>query len=208
MRLTWLGNSSYRIETSGKVIYIDPYNVSGISADIILTTHEHYDHCDVPTIRQLSKESTIILGSPGAVSKTGKGRAMRQGDTFSVGEVSFEATAAYNGDKSFHPRGLGVGFIIDMEGKRLYHAGDTDFIMEMKSLKDVTCALLPVGGTYTMGADEAVEAVKSFNPVYAIPMHYGPVAGSVKDALRFKRLVEEQTGTKVYILNNGDTIEL
>jgi L-ascorbate metabolism protein UlaG (beta-lactamase superfamily) len=119
--------------------------------------------------------------------------------------IKIRAIPAYNTGKSFHPKGGGLGFIIESEGKRIYHAGDTDIIPEMGGIEGITVALLPVGGTYTMDVKEAVKAARMINPRIAVPMHYGKLVGSEKDALKFKKLVEEKTSTvTVEILGGMD----
>lgn len=115
-------------------------------------------------------------------------RIMKPGDSLKIEGVAIEAVPAYNTDKPNHPKVNGwVGFIIEMGGSRIYHAGDTDLIPEMDEIK-ADIALLPVGGTYTMTAEEAAQAAERINPQVAIPMHYGEIVGSRADAEKFKRL--------------------
>ena len=114
--------------------------------------------------------------------------------------VIIKAVPAYNLNKEFHPKGYGVGFVIELSGKCIYHAGDTDFIPEMKNLQNIDIALLPVGGTYTMNAEQAVEAAELIKPKIAIPMHYGSIVGSISDAETFKELYSG----RAYILKKGE----
>ena len=115
---------------------------------------------------------------------------VRPGDRLSVGGVGIEAVPAYNLQKSFHPREKGwLGFVVEVEGVRIYHAGDTDFIPEMASIR-ADIALLPVSGTYVMTAEEAVEAAKAIAPKVAIPMHYGAIVGDDGDARDFEAALE------------------
>ncbi|MCK4531460.1 MAG: MBL fold metallo-hydrolase, partial [Candidatus Aenigmarchaeota archaeon] len=118
--------------------------------------------------------------------------------------IRIRAVPAYNLSKHFHPKGDGVGFIIESEGKQVYHAGDTDFIPEMNSLQGLTAVLVPIGGTYTMGIDNAVQAVLAMKPKIAIPMHYNFLGGLEADANDFKQKVESKGETKVEILEGRE----
>ena len=115
---------------------------------------------------------------------------MKPGETLALDGVKILGVPSYNTDKDFHPRGNGwLGFLVEMSGVRLYHAGDTDFIPEMKGLA-VDIAFLPVSGTYVMSADQAVKAALAIAPGIAIPMHYGAIVGSAQDALDFKKALD------------------
>lgn len=183
--------STIRLESDGAVIFIDPYNISGsqAKADIILITHEHYDHCDTASINKLSSEETVVIAPIVCKSKLARVNTISAGDKKTVNGIQIEAVPAYNTNKPYHPKGSGVGYVITINGKRIYHAGDTDRIPEMKKLNNIGIALLPVGGTYTMTAEEAADAVnEDIKPKVAIPMHYGSVVGSRADAEKFKKL--------------------
>ncbi|MFO8015935.1 MAG: MBL fold metallo-hydrolase [Candidatus Woesearchaeota archaeon] len=203
INISWLGHSGFAFRND-KVIYIDPYKVSGSpeKADIILVTHNHYDHCSVEDIKKLIKPETIIVTVPDCQSKVSGMEVanvtlMRPGDKASIKGTMVEAVHAYNNNKQFHPKeNEWVGFIVTINGKRIYHAGDTDLIPEMKQLQNIDLALLPVSGTYVMTAEEAAQAVDSFRPKTAVPMHYGSVVGTLQDAERFR----ERAGTNVTIL--------
>ncbi len=189
-----LNHASILVEGS-KVVYVDPYGLSGSlpGADVVLVTHDHYDHASPPDIRKVLKPDTIIVCPVSTASKvSGLGRkviTVKPGDKIEVNGISVEAVPAYNIGKQFHPKSNNwVGYVFTVDGKRFYHAGDTDRIPEMK---DVECdvAFVPIGGTYTMNAEEAAEAVKNdIKPGVAVPMHYGSVVGSRADAERFAKL--------------------
>ncbi len=187
VKLDWLGHASFKI-TDKKVIYIDPYNVPpDEKADIILITHGHSDHCSIEDIKELIKDRTIILIPPDCQSKLSDLQGIdihlvKPGKKIGAFGIIIEAVPAYNLNKNFHEK------VVNIAGKRIYHAGDTDFIPEMKEIKEIDVALLPVGGTYTMDASEAAKAANTIKPKVAVPMHYGSIVGSEEDAKTFKEL--------------------
>jgi len=191
----WLGHASFRIDAGIKTIYIDPFKIKAGApkADIILVTHEHFDHNSPEDIAKIQKDSTVIV-APVAVAEKLKGNAqgVKPGQSLSVAGVAVETVPAYNTNKEFHQKKFGwVGYVVTVDGVRIYHSGDTDYIPEMDRL-NVDVALLPVGGTYTMTADEAAQAVNTFKPKIAVPMHYNSIVGTAADALRFKELCKTE----------------
>ena len=203
--LKWLGHSGFLISNS-KVIYIDPYKIkSGLpKADIILLTHGHYDHCSVEDLDKIVKEGTKIFMTADCQSKIARFQTpvfmqvVEPNQEYEVGSIKICTTPAYNIDKSFHPKEEGlVGYLIKMNSLIIYHAGDTDLIEEMQKMTGHNqpdkkfIALLPVGGRFTMSAEEAVEAAKLIKPSIAIPMHWGSIIGSREDAEEFKLLCGE-----------------
>jgi len=189
----WLGHSSFRIETpDGVIIYIDPFKLKSAlpKADLIICTHEHHDHCSPQDIEKISSQNTVIAGPPEVAAKLAPKKVLeaKPYEIFSSQGVMVEPVPAYNLDKPYHPRHLGhVGYVICAGGLRIYHAGDTDLIPEMRSIK-ADVALLPVGGTYTMDAADAAKAAAIIKPLVAVPMHYGSHVGKREYGEEFKKL--------------------
>ena len=185
-KIHWLGHDGFRID-SDKVIYFDPYQIkSAVPADIIFISHEHFDHCSEGDIKKIQKKDTVIV-TDAVTAKKLKGNitVVKPGDKITVAGIAVEVVPSYNIDKNFHPKSSGMlAFIVTVEGVRIYHAGDTDFIPEMNTIK-TDIALLPVSGTYVMTATEAVQAALAIKPQVAIPMHYNAIVGSEKDAKLF-----------------------
>jgi L-ascorbate metabolism protein UlaG (beta-lactamase superfamily) len=204
----WLGHASFKIE-KGQKIFIDPFQlrVPEKDADVILITHDHFDHCSIDDIRKLANQQAVIIAAKmcrakidNLKSEVAKIIYFMPGDKIKVNNASIEAVPAYNVNKFrapgvvFHPKEMGyVGYVIEIDKIRIYHAGDTDFIPEMNNLGRIDIAMLPIGGTYTMNVEEAVEAVKAIKPKYTIPMHYGSIVGSEKDAEKFEQLASAYT---------------
>ena len=197
--IVWLGHDTFKI-TGEQVVYIDPYKLAlGAKlapAGIILVTHEHGDHLSPDDIAKLSGPDTIIVApAEGAAKFKGhKVEFVKPGDKVTVKGIVIEAVPAYNISKfrspgvPFHPKQDGkVGFIVTVSGRRVYHAGDTDFIPEMSS---IVCdiALIPVSGTYVMTAEEGAQAANLIKPKVAVPMHYGAIVGNDSNAEQFKKL--------------------
>lgn len=187
-KLHWLGHDSFRLD-GPPVIYFDPWKIKSGSpvADLILVSHDHYDHCSTDDVRMVQGANTVILGNPSAAAQIPGAKVICPGENLSIGEISVTAIASYNLNKfrshgnPFHPRAAqNNGYLISIGDERLYHAGDTDHIPEMQGLQcDV--ALLPVSGTYVMTPEEAAAAAQTIKPCLAVPMHYGDkdVVGTV-----------------------------
>jgi len=193
-RIHWLGHASFRID-GPPVIYIDPWQLAGQlpPADLILVTHDHYDHCSPDDVKQIRQAGTVIVAVQAAAKKLGAGvQVVKPGDRLTVAGVTVEAVPAYNTTKAFHPKAAGyVGYIVGVGGARIYHTGDTDPIPEMAGLA-VDILLVPVSGTYVADAAQAAEIVRAVKPKIAVPMHIGAIVGSLADAERFKKLVDCQ----------------
>jgi L-ascorbate metabolism protein UlaG (beta-lactamase superfamily) len=205
-KLHRLGHDTFRVD-GPPIIYIDPWKLppDAQAADLILVTHDHFDHCSPEDVKKISKPGTVVIADPASAAKLPGARILRPGEKMAVGEVAVEAVPAYNVNKfrspgqPFHPKSAGYnGYIITEGGERLYHAGDTDHIPEMAGYRcDV--ALLPVSGTYVMTADEAAAAAVDIKPRVAVPMHYGDIVGGAADVQRFRELCEK-AGIAVVVL--------
>ena len=194
--LTWLGHASFRLSRAGMTVYFDPWRISSEphDADLVLIGHPHFDHLDPADVAKVSRPETVVVTVADGATKlkeagfSGPVRVVKPGDKLQVKGLSIEVVPAYNASKSFHPKENGwAGFVVGLDGIRVYHAGDTDFIPEMNGL-NVDVALLPVSGTYVMTAEEAAQAAKAINPKVAVPMHYGSIVGTAADARRFQEL--------------------
>lgn len=198
--IEWLGHDTFRISRGDRVIYFDPFKLPAHSpaADIILVTHEHFDHCSVEDIARIKKEDTVIVTDSRSARKLQeKVKVLEPGEETRVRDLSIEAVSSYNIDKTFHPReNKGLGFIVTIEDCRIYHAGDTDFIPEMEDLQ-VDIALLPVSGTYVMTAEEAARAALQINPGVAVPMHYGDIVGEQSDADKFAGELQDRVRVEI-----------
>ena len=209
--IKWLGHASFLIKAEGKNIYIDPYEGEySEKADLILVTHSHFDHCDTSKIKKIRGENTVIIAPEDCVSKIGGNvKTLKAGEETTIGNLRVKAVEAYNykrfkaPGKPFHPKGFGVGYLLTAEGKTIYHAGDTDFIPEMKNLGHVDVALLPSGGTYTMDNAEAAEAAIAINPEVAVPMHRWDT-----NPEEFKDKVEANSNVKVVVLGKGEEYQV
>lgn len=202
VRITWLGHASVRIAGPSVTVYIDPWKISQKDrADIILLTHDHYDHYSESDIRALSDAATRVVAPMSTPLVTD---LLAPGASLEVKGVNVRAVPAYNLHKAFHPRANGwVGYVVSLEGKSVYHPGDTDRIPEMKGLA-VDAVFVPVGGTYTMDAREAADMLGDVRASHAIPIHYGDIVGTRKDAEQFSRLCS----CEVHILDPGSSMEI
>lgn len=197
-RIHWLGHASFRINgpphEDGPVIYIDPWQLPSDSptADIILVSHDHHDHCSPDDISHICSPETIIVANQRAAEIIGPDAQVLRpwGGAINIGDVSIRAIPAYTLNYTCHDQAYGgLGFLISLMRHDVYFAGDTDLIPEMDKI-GCDIALLPVGGSFTMGSDEAAEAVLRLAPRYAVPMHYGrEIPGSKDEGRRFCQMV-------------------
>ena len=206
--IKWLAHAGFQIKANGKIIYVDleKHGETAEKADIILVTHSHSDHCDPEKIKNVRKKDTVIIAPEDCASIIGGSvKSLKPGEETSVDNIRVKAVEAYNYKRfrspgnPFHPKGLGVGYLITAEGKTIYHAGDTDFIPEMRQLSSIDVALLPSGGTYTMDNAEAAEATIAIKPRIVIPMHRWNT-----NPEEFKKKIETNSKIKVLMLKEGE----
>jgi L-ascorbate metabolism protein UlaG (beta-lactamase superfamily) len=203
IKIKWLGHNSFSIEDNNIKIITDPYKITKQEkADLILISHNHFDHLSLDDLKSVSTENTSIVAANECIDML-KGFTFKEKIGISPSEektvrgIKIKATRAYNLDKinpetkkPFHPKEDNkIGFLIELNGTTIYHTGDTDLIPEMSDLKP-DIALVPVSGTYVMTANEAAKAVEKIKPKIVIPMHFGTIVGTEKDAEDFKQLVK------------------
>jgi L-ascorbate metabolism protein UlaG (beta-lactamase superfamily) len=182
MKLTAIRHASFMLEAGGQVIHVDPWsqgNYAGLpQADILLLTDTHGDHLDPRALAQVRKAATQIIAPEAAARQVEGARVMKNGETLKLGAFGVEALPMYNmkrgpaEGKVYHEKGRGNAYIVTYGGFRFYIAGDTEGIPEMRALKNIGAALIPMNLPYTMPPEEAAEAVKAFRPKVAIPYHY------------------------------------
>ena len=200
-------HSSIRI-TGQKTIYIDPFKIKNYynDADLLFITHDHYDHYSEQDIDKVTKEDTIYIVPRTLIQKLlnrgvpeEKIIVVEPGKKYEIHGIQFETVPAYNTNKQFHPKENGwVGYIIEVNDTKYYIAGDTDVTKENKQVK-CDIALVPIGGTYTMDAYEAAELINTIKPKIAIPIHYGEVVGTPRDAEKFVELLDKSIEGKILI---------
>ncbi|MBN1805279.1 MAG: MBL fold metallo-hydrolase [Sedimentisphaerales bacterium] len=205
VNIQWLGHSTVKVWDEDCIVYVDPerVNESLHDATLVCVTHTHSDHYSPADIAKVSNSQTLFVGPPDVIRQYGSGLEMAPGQTMEFENVSIIGVASYNINKTNHPKSNNwLGYIIEIGSKRIYVAGDTDLIEEMRGLGDIDVAFLPVGGTYTMDAIEAAEATQYIRPKLAIPYHWGQNVGSLSDAQTFA----ENARCAVVIPAVGETI--
>jgi L-ascorbate metabolism protein UlaG (beta-lactamase superfamily) len=203
-----LAHAGFQIKAENKIVYIDfeEHGKASEKADLIFVTHSHPDHCDPSKIEMVRKDTTAIIAPADCISKIGGNvKTLKPGEETTVDGIIVKAVDAYNYKRfrspgnPYHPKGFGVGYLITVEGKTIYHAGDTDFIPEMRRFGHVDVALLPTGDTYTMDNAEAALAAVAINPKIAIPMHRWNT-----NSEEFKKKVEANSKVNVLVLREGE----
>jgi len=216
--------SWFKIKTKDKTIHIDPgyagyFRTQGIpisefreKADLILVTHFHKDHCQPLALSKIRDADTLAVAPERCIERIGDNisniRVIKPGDEITFDDIRIKIVDAYNtkegsSTRKVHHKGDGVGYFITIEGKTIYHAGDTDFIPEMKELGNVDVAILPIGGIFTMDIDEAVEATLAIKPKIVIPMHI-----KKSNPKEFKKKVESKSNIEVVPLKIGEVYHL
>lgn len=200
-KIEWLGHDSFRL-TGEKIVYVDPWKITDArhDADVVLLTHDHFDHFVLEDVDKVRNEKTLVVAPEMLRDRIpGNVQIVRRGEAITANGVPVEVTPAYNlapERQNFHPDKYGgVGYIVTLNGKRIYHTGDTDAIPEMEGIK-CDILLVPVSGTYVCTSDEAVRVVKLVKPKLAIPMHWDTIVGTWEDANSFK----QKAGVVVEIL--------
>lgn len=198
--ITVFTQNSIRITAGDRKIYIDPFKMEKEphDADYIFITHDHYDHFSPEDIEKISGDGTVMIvpekiegKAKKEINQVSRIVAVKPGVCCEVDKLEFETVPAYNLMKPFHPKKSDwVGYILRIDGKRIYIAGDTDATKEAKAVK-CDIALVPIGGTYTMDAKKAAELVNVIRPSVAIPVHYGSIVGKEEDGETFAKLVTE-----------------
>ena len=200
--------NSIRIETDKAVIYVDPFQIKSefFDAGYIFITHDHFDHFSPESIEKVADDDTVLI-VPEHMKQDAQNVShlvkdiitVNPGSHIKLDKVEFDTVASYNMIKPYHPKGAGwCGYIIYDGDKRIYVAGDTDAV---KEVRDVRCdvALVPIGGKYTMDAKKAASLINEIEPKVAIPVHYGSVVGSPKDAEVFKKHVKDSVKVELKI---------
>ena len=183
LAVTFIGHGTLMFEFNGKVIHVDPWTKMADytalpKADLVLITHEHRDHLDLDALKMVKTENTEVVLTETCAKQT-KGMVMKNGDVKTIQGFSIEAVPAYNlmhkrdNGQPFHPKGIGNGYVITFGDKRIYVGGDTENIPEMKALKNIDVAFLPMNLPYTMTPEMAADAAKSFGPKILYPYHFG-----------------------------------
>jgi L-ascorbate metabolism protein UlaG (beta-lactamase superfamily) len=218
IRIRWLGHAGFQIKTDNNVIYIDLYRPKQLRkkvpdklepASLLLITHSHNDHLFPEAINEVRTDHTIVVAPENCGDKLDYAfESLKPGDESTFHDVDVKAVQAYNVKRfrspgnPFHPKGFGVGYLIKLEGKTIYFAGDTDVIPEMKNLGDIDVALLPSGDTYTMDNKDAAEATRIIKPKVVIPMHTWD-----KSVDEFKKGIAD-LDTKFVALKEGEEFTL
>jgi L-ascorbate metabolism protein UlaG (beta-lactamase superfamily) len=206
VEMYFIGHGSLMFAVNNFIIYVDPVRSSGNydkmpKADLILVTHEHGDHLDTTLIRTLRKTGTVMYANANSAASVPWAQIMKQGDTRVVKPITVMAVPAYNiknldpSGRPYHPKGVGNGYVLTFGNKKIYVAGDTENIPEMKELKNIDVAFLPMNLPYTMTPEMTADAARSFKPAVLYPYHYGKT-----DPEELVRLLKD-SGIEVRIRN-------
>ena len=205
LELAFIGHGSLMMTFGGKVIHVDPYSrVADYTklpkADLIFLTHDHPDHLNQVALQSVRIADTVVVLPPVCADRVEGGMVMKNGETRTVLGIKVEAIPAYNlvhkrdNGQPFHPQGVGNGYVLTFGDKRIYVAGDTENIPEMKALQDINCAFLPMNLPYTMTPEMVADAAKAFKPKILYPYHYGDT-----DPMRLAELLKDTPEIEVRI---------
>jgi len=207
LTITFIGHGTLMFTFGTKIIHVDPFTkvadyATFPKADVILITHEHFDHLDLKALALVRTEKTKMVLNEACSKQVKNGIIMKNGDFQTVNGLKIEAVPAYNlihkreNGQPFHPKGVGNGYIITFGDKRVYVAGDTENIPEMKSLREIDCAFLPMNLPYTMTPEMVADAAKAFRPKILYPYHFGDT-----DTSKLLKLLQDQKEIEVRIRN-------
>jgi L-ascorbate metabolism protein UlaG (beta-lactamase superfamily) len=202
LKMTCIAHGTLMFTYGGKVIHIDPVSMFGTDysalpkADLVLVTHEHGDHLDDKVIQTISTADTTIITNRASAKNLPKATVMKNGDTQTVLGITIEAVPAYNFDKPFHPKGNGNGYVLTFGDKRVFVAGDTENVPEIKALKNIDVAFLPMNQPYTMTPEQVADVAKAMQPKVLYPYHFGKT-----DTSALVKLLKEEKGIEVRIRN-------
>ena len=209
LAITFLGHASLLLVFNGKNIHVDPFGqvadyATLPKADLVLSTHEHFDHLDAQALAAIRTSATTLVLNPVGAQQIRGGIGMRNGEVQIVLGIRIEAVPAYNlvhkrdDGQPFHPKGIGNGYILTFGYTRLYLAGDTENIPEMKALKNIDIAFLPMNLPYTMTPEMVAEAAKAFRPRILYPYHFGDT-----DTRKLVELLKDEKDIEVRIRKMG-----
>ena len=209
LEIGFLGHASLLIVFDGKTIHVDPYGDvadygSLPKADLVLVTHDHFDHLDPKALKAITKEGTVVVGSKACAPKLPGAVIMANGDTRTVLGLTVRAVPAYNiahkrpDGQPYHPKGAGNGYVVTFGDKQVYIAGDTENTPEMKALRSIDIAFLPMNLPYTMSPEQVADAAKAIRPKILYPYHYGDT-----DTGRLVKLLQGEKGIEVRIRKLG-----
>lgn len=195
-----LNHASIKIISNDKVIYFDPYNIDDEKADYIFVTHDHYDHYDKNTITKLLKENTkIILPKVLKDEEYNNKLIVEPNKSYILDDIKIDVIPSYNINKQFHPKEKEyVGYNIEIENNKIYVMGDTDRTLETDNVKTDYC-FVPIGGTFTMNVEEAIEYINNIKPKVAVPIHYGSIVGDINLGKEFKEKINEEIKVNIFI---------
>jgi L-ascorbate metabolism protein UlaG (beta-lactamase superfamily) len=199
LKITLIGHGTLMFTYAGKVVHVDPVSMYADyaalpKADIILITHEHFDHLDAKAIKLISKADTSIVINPSSAKNLPDAAVMKNGESRTVAGINVEAVPAYNHKEPFHPKGNGNGYVLTFGDKRVFVAGDTENVPEIKALKNIDVAFLPMNQPYTMKPDQVADVAKAMQPKVLYPYHF-----SETDTGQLVNLLKDEKGIEVRI---------
>jgi L-ascorbate metabolism protein UlaG (beta-lactamase superfamily) len=199
LKITFIGHGTLMLTYAGKVIHVDPVSMYADystlpKADLILVTHEHGDHLDAKAIQAVSTARTVLITNAASAKGLINPTIMKNGDTKTIADIQIEAVPAYNPEKQFHPKGNGNGYVLTLGGKRVFIAGDTENVPEIKALKNIDIAFLPMNLPFTMTPEQVADVAKAIQPKVLYPYHFGNT-----DTAALVSLLQGEKGIEVRI---------